>query len=278
MLNQIKEHIKRCDIVLVFAGAGMSADSNLTTYKDTEGFYRDYPLYKELNKSYVSMMSYEGLMNDPYAAWGYFAHQYKLYTNAEPHEGYQKLLALCQAKEDYFIVTTNVDGLFKKAGFATEKIHEVHGTIHALQCSVPCSRNVWNTEGLNVEIDYSTMKALDHLPLCPQCGFVSRPNICMYGDTDETYVWEEADKKAKRFQEWRKKNQHKKVIIFEIGVGAEGLKRHLAKYRKAFTNTTVICINPEKDAIYGKDIIHIEEGCRDVFVQLSTMIETKLRQ
>ena len=274
-MKEIATLINEAEAILVFAGAGMSADSNLTTYKDTEGFYRDYPLYRELNKSYVSMMSYEGLMTDLYAAWGYFAHQYKLYTNAQPHEGYQKLLALCQAKEDYFIVTTNVDGLFKKAGFATGKIHEVHGMIHALQCSIPCSRMTWYTEGLNVEIDYSTMKALDHLPLCPQCGFVSRPNICMYGDTDETYVWEAADKNAKRFQEWRRQNKHKKVLIFEIGVGAEGLKRHLAKYRKMFTNATVIRINPEKDAIYGKDIMHIEGGCRDIFVQLSTMSETK---
>ena len=268
--------INEAEAILVFAGAGMSADSNLTTYKDTEGFYRDYPLYRELKKSYVSMMSYEGLMDDPYAAWGYFAHQYKLYTNAQPHEGYQKLLTLCQSKEDYFIVTTNVDGLFKKAGFATDKIHEVHGTIHALQCSVPCSRTVWDTEGLNVEIDYSTMKALDHLPLCPKCDFVSRPNICMYGDTDESYVWEEADKNAKRFQEWRRQNKYKKVLIFEIGVGADGLKRHLTKYRKAFTDVTLICINLERDEAYGEDAIYIEGTAKDVLNHLFIEAQKKV--
>jgi len=199
-----------------------------------------------------------------------------LYTNAQPHEGYQKLLALCQAKEDYFIVTTNVDGLFKKAGFATEKIHEVHGTIHALQCSIPCSRTVWDTKGLNVEIDYTTMKALDHLPLCPQCGFVSRPNICMYGDMDETYVWEAAEENVKRFKAWRTQNQHKKVLIFEIGVGAEGLKRHLAKYRKEFTNTNVIRINPERDEVYGEDTIYIEGTSKDVLNHLFIEAQKKV--
>jgi len=113
MENLVKV-IKDADSILIFAGAGMSADSGLTTYQNKEGFYKDYPLYKELNKNYVSMMSYQGLFEDPHFAWGYYAHQYTLYKKAMPHDGYLGLLGLCQSKEDYFVVTTNVDGLFKK--------------------------------------------------------------------------------------------------------------------------------------------------------------------
>ena len=255
-MNDLKSAINDAESILIFAGAGMSADSGLTTYQDKEGFYRDYPLYKELNKNYVSMMSYQGLLDDSHFAWGYFAHQYKLYSKATPHDGYKRLLELCQSKEDYFVVTTNVDGLFKRAGFLDNCVHEVHGSIHNLQCSIPCDRSVWHTEGINVEIDYSTMKALDKLPRCPKCGFVSRPNICMYGDTDDSYVWEAADKNAKRFKEWRKKNQHKKVLIFEIGVGAEGLKHHLTAYRIKFTNATLIRINPDCDVTVTQDDNH----------------------
>ena len=140
-MKKMKSLVENADAVLVLAGAGMSADSNLTTYRDKEGFYNDYLLYKKLKKNYVSMMSYQGVLDDPHFAWGYFAHQYSLYKNAIPHEGYRGLLELCQSKEDYFVVTTNVDGLFKKAGFPIEKVHEVHGTIHKLQCSMPCERN-----------------------------------------------------------------------------------------------------------------------------------------
>ena len=262
MMKDMIKAINNSEAILIFSGAGMSADSNLTTYQDTEGFYNIYPLYKELKKNYVSMMSYQGLLDDPHFAWGYFAHQYNLYENALPHEGYKRLLSLCQTKEDYFVVTTNVDGLFIKAGFSVDKVHEVHGSIHKLQCSMPCNRTTWHTKGLEVEIDYSTMKALDDLPLCPQCGFVSRPNICMYGDTDESYVWEAAQENAKRFKEWRKKNQHKKVLIFEIGVGAEGLKRHLAKYRKEFTDAMIIRINPES---VRRCVFNITMGAKEAF-------------
>lgn len=265
-MKKLTTLINDAEVILIFAGAGMSADSGLTTYQEKEGFYRDYPLYKKLNKNYVSMMSCQGLLDDSHFAWGYFAHQYKLYSEALVHEGYKNLLELCLSKENYFVVTTNVDGLFKKSGFPSDKVHEVHGSIHKLQCSIPCNRSVWYTKGIDVEIDYSTMRALDKLPCCPKCGFVARPNICMYGDTDDSYVWEKAAKKAKKFQEWRKKNLHKKVLIFEIGVGAEGLKKHLTEYRTEFTNSTLIRINPEcNDKQNNLTEFNVPMGAKDAF-------------
>jgi len=263
MYEEIKQMVKGAETVLVFAGAGMSADSGLTTYQDTEGFYREYPLYKVLNKSYVSMMSSNTLLTEPYLAWGYYAHQYRLYCNAIPHEGYTALLELCQSKEDYFVVTTNVDGLFKKAGFSEEKVHEVHGTIHRLQCSIPCHREVWQTDGLQVEIDYSTMKALDHLPLCPKCGHLSRPNICMYGDTDEHYVWEEAEKSAMRLRKWKTENTQRKVLILEIGVGTDGLKRHIERVRTDFEDLRVVRINPKLETEPEREVVMLPLCARE---------------
>ena len=112
------------------------------------------------------------------------------------------------------------------------------------------------------------MKALDNLPLCPECGFVSRPNICMYGDTDESYIWEEAQESAKRFREWRKRNKYKKVVILEVGVGAEGLKRHLKQYQKEFTDIVLIRINPEFDGSYGDEVFHIQLDAKDAILTL----------
>jgi len=178
------------------------------------------------------------------------------------------LLKLCQSKEDYFVVTTNVDGLFIKAGFSPEKVHEAHGSIHKLQCSVPCSRSVWHIQSLDVDIDHSSMRALDNLPLCPKCGFVSRPNICMYGDTDDSYIWEESQESAKRFREWRADNKSKKVVILEIGVGAEGLKRHMKQYSKEFSDVTLIRINPEFDDSHGDTILQMWVGARAAILAL----------
>ena len=112
--RKIKSVIEDAESILVLAGAGMSVDSNLPTYRGKEGFWNAYPLYKNLQKNYAYMMSSNGLLADAHFAWGFFAHQYRLYKNAIPHNGYKQLLKLCKSKEDYFVVTTNVDGLFIK--------------------------------------------------------------------------------------------------------------------------------------------------------------------
>jgi NAD-dependent SIR2 family protein deacetylase len=268
MEEKILSAIRNAEAILVFAGAGMSADSNLPTYRDREGFWNDYPPYRELDKNYESMMSPHGFAIDPHFAWGFFAHQYRIYKNATPHEGYTKLSEMLQSKKDYFVVTTNVDGLFLKSGFPEDHLHEAHGTIHKLQCARTCQRISWRCEDLKVKVDYHTMKAIDPLPICPSCGTLARPNIFMYGDTDDSYVWEELQESAKRFREWREKNFHKKVVILEIGVGAEGLKQHIRQYREEFYDVTLIRINPEFDASYGDTILQMRVGARAAILAL----------
>ncbi|MCK5536154.1 MAG: hypothetical protein KAI79_04960 [Bacteroidales bacterium] len=270
MIKDAIDAIKNSEAILIFAGAGMSADSDLPTYRDKEGFWNDYPPYREIKKDYVAMTSPHGFSCDPHFAWGFFAQQYKLYKNAIPHEGYKKLLDLLHIKKNYFVVTTNVDGLFIKSGFLKEHLHEAHGSIHKLQCTKPCHRKTWEIDALEIEIDYSSMNAVDPLPLCPVCGTVSRPNIFMFGDTDESYIWEESQESASRFREWRQNNVRKKVIILEIGVGAEGLKRHVKQYDQEFSDSTLIRINPEFDGSYkDASISHLSMGAEEAFLTLT---------
>lgn len=263
MYTQVRRSIEEAETILVLAGAGMSADSGLPTYRDKEGFWNHYPLYRDMRKDYEVMMSPYGFGLDPHFAWGFFAHQYTLYKNALPHEGYVRLLELCRKKKDYFVVTSNIDGLFIKAGFSESNLHQAHGSIHALQCSVPCQRKVWHIDRLDVDVDYATMRAQDTLPLCPHCGGVARPNIFMFGDTEESYVWEYSMQSAKRFRDWRDKNLHKKAVILEIGVGAEGMKLHALDYYRKFTNATFIRINPDVDGSCPKEALQIEKGAEE---------------
>jgi len=272
ILIDATEVIKNAEAILVCTGAGMSVDSYLPTYRDKEGFWNDYPLYRNIKKDYVAMATPQGFTSDAHFTWGFFAHQYRLYKDAIPHGGYCRLLdMLNNAKKDYFVVTTNVDGLFLKAGFPSDHLHEAHGSVHKLQCSRTCKRVAWKIDNLDVKINYSTMNALDPLPLCPSCGAVSRPNICMFGDTDDSYIWEESQDSARSFREWRQKNKHKEVVILEIGVGAEGLKSHVKSYCKEFSNVTLIRINPEYDSSYDMDIAQIQCGAKDALLTLANI-------
>ena len=90
----------------------------------------------------------------------------------------------------------------------------------------------------------------------------------MFGDTDESYVWEEAQASAKNFRDWRDRNKNKKILMLEIGVGVDGLKRHAKQYLNEFSDVTLIRINPEYDSSYNEYTIHAQTSCRDFFNEL----------
>ena len=137
-----------------------------------------------------------------------------------------------------------------------------------MQCCVPCCRKTWEINNLNVEVDYTNMRAQNILPLCSNCGAVSRPNIFMFGDTTESYIWETAHQSSKHFKDWRKKNLHKKVLLIEIGVGAEGTQDHVKHYYRVFPNATLIRINPQMDSSYPTGTIQIHTGAMQAFMNI----------
>ena len=90
------------------------------------------------------------------------------------------LRELCaQKNENYFICTSNVDGHFAKAGFSKDKIYEVHGSIHHAQCIHNDDGMIWPMHESSVEVDEAKFIATK-MPVCPECGCVSRPNIMMF--------------------------------------------------------------------------------------------------
>jgi len=70
------------------------------------------------------------------------------------------------------------------------------------------------------------------------------------------------------------KNKSKKVLIFEIGVGTEGLKRHSRKYREVFTDATLVRVNPEKDSSEYSDILNVHIDAKEAFESFYTNLNT----
>ena len=63
--------------------------------------------------------------------------------------------------------------------------------------------------------------------------------------------------------------ESKKVVFLEIGVGAEGLKRHMKQYQKEFSDVTVVRINPEFDGSYSDSVLHMSLTCKEFFSSLT---------
>ena len=94
--------------------------------------------------------------------------------------------------------------------------------------------------------------------------------------TYQNYVWwEETQTSAKKFRDWCDRNKDKKVLILEIGVGVDGLKRHAKQYLDEFSDVTLIRINPEYDSSYDEHTIQIQTGCKDFFQCTSYKIPYK---
>ncbi|MEJ5172366.1 MAG: Sir2 family NAD-dependent protein deacetylase, partial [Hydrogenothermaceae bacterium] len=167
-----------------------------------------------------------------------------LYRNTQPHKGFYLLREFVRRKGDnYFIFTSNVDGQFQKAGFDENKIVEVHGTIHYLQCIKPCSNDIWSSNGINIEVDMENFRAKDPLPKCINCGDIARPNILMFGDW--SWISDRTDFQELKLKLWLERNQNRKIVVIEVGAGeAVPTVRWFGERIAREYNGTVIRINP----------------------------------
>ena len=110
-----------------------------------------------------------------------------------------------------------MDGQFQRAGFPDDRILECHGSIHHLQCVRGCTRALWPTDGLQIDVDSETIRARSALPRCPHCGGLSRPNILMFGD----YGWlpTRFEEQEPRYARWLAETRTLNVVAIEIGAG-----------------------------------------------------------
>ncbi len=241
-MNNIKKaanEIKKAKYLLINAGAGMGVDSGLPDFRGNEGFWMAYPIAKKLGLNFQALANPAWFDINPRLAWAFYGHRLNLYRNTTPHRGFEILKNLPHNK---FVFTSNVDGQFQKAGFDDKKIVEIHGSIHYLQCSVPCGDEIWENNE-EVEVDMEKFEALNILK-CKFCGSVARPNILMFGDF--RFVEKRVEVQLARYEYWLSQIDDK-LVILEIGAGkAVPTVRYESEKIKNMFNATLIRINPRE--------------------------------
>lgn len=183
-IKQAVRLIREADGILITAGAGMGVDSGLPDFRGGEGFWKAYPALGRMQIDFQEIANPAAFFDDPRLAWGFYGHRLNLYRQTIPHDGFKILKEISDHKaKGAFIVTSNVDGQFQKAGFSDDQIYEAHGSIHRLQCmSGRCG--VWLAEAVHPEVDEECCQLLSPLPTCPHCGTIARPNVLMFGDSE----------------------------------------------------------------------------------------------
>ncbi|ADO73622.1 SIR2 family NAD-dependent protein deacylase [Stigmatella aurantiaca] len=181
-LRRAAHVLRSAEALLIGAGAGMGVDSGLPDFRGSEGFWRAYPAYAKLGLDFAGMANPQWFQRDPALAWGFYGHRLGLYRATQPHPGFALLRSWAERMpRGAFVFTSNVDGQFQKAGFSEDRILEVHGSIHSVQCLGRCGE-LASASPFTVDVDPESFRARPPLPSCPVCGALLRPNILMFGD------------------------------------------------------------------------------------------------
>ena len=216
-LFQLHQAIEQSDAVLIGAGAGLSASAGFS-YKGErfERYFKDFASKYGFHDMYVG-----GFFPYPTAEeyWAYWSRYIMVnrYMDA-PKPVYQALLSLVQ-KKDSFVLTTNVDHCFQKAGFDKSRLFYTQGDYGLFQCSAPCCQKTWDNEEVirRMAEEQKDMRVPTSLiPLCPRCGKPMTMNL----RSDDTFVqddgWYQAAGQYKRFL---LQHQKGRILYLELGVG-----------------------------------------------------------
>ena len=162
-----------------------------------------------------------------------------------PKPVYDDLLKLVQDK-DYFVITTNVDHCFQKAGFDKKRLFYTQGDYGLFQCSEPCCQETFDNEAVIREMvtRQENMKVPTELiPVCPHCGKPLTMNL----RSDDKFVEDEGwHRAAERYENFLRIRAGGKIFFLELGVGYNTpviIKYPFWQMTAKNPDATYVCIN-----------------------------------
>ena len=208
--------LREADALLITAGAGMGVDSGLPDFRGPNGFWGVYPALGRAKLHFEEIANPQAFVERPELAWGFYGHRLNLYRETSPGKSFEMLQDIAESMpHGAFVFTSNVDGHFQRAGFSGNRVCEVHGSIHHMQCLNPCSDHIWSAHDFTPEIDVETCRIISELPHCPCCGGLARPNILMFGDWHWSATRQSSQLAA--IENWLA--AVKNLVVVEIGAG-----------------------------------------------------------
>lgn len=232
-VTEIKEKIEQADAIVIGAGAGLSTSAGYTYSGDRFNTY-----FADFKSKYGFTDMYSGgfypykTLEEHWAYWSRYIYINR-YTDV-PKSVYNQIYNLVKDK-DYFVLTTNVDHCFQKAGFDKHRLFYTQGDYGLFQCSKPCHKETYDNEEIirkmvlsqgyeiinselikpeGVELKQAVPEEL--VPYCPRCGEPMSMNLRADGTFVEDKGWHQA---AQRYDEYIQRHKNLKIVFMELGVG-----------------------------------------------------------
>ncbi len=258
-IERLKKALDHADAVIIGAGAGLSTSAGFSYSGERfEANFADF-----ISKYGFSDMYSGGFypFPSPEEHWAYWSRYIFInrYQDA-PKPVYENLLSLV-ADKDYFVITTNVDHCFQKAGFDKKRLFYTQGDYGLFQCSEPCCPETLDNETVIREM----VKRQEHMripselvPHCPHCGKPMTMNL----RADDRFVEDDGwHKAAERYSNFLRTRNGQKILFLELGVGYNTpviIKYPFWKMTAKNPNATYACVNYGQavcpDEIQGQSI------------------------
>ncbi|MGN0763374.1 MAG: SIR2 family NAD-dependent protein deacylase [Aristaeellaceae bacterium] len=216
--ERLRRALEAADAILIGAGAGLSASAGLTyTGERFERYFADFREKYGITDIYAGGF-YPFATREEYWAWWSRHVLYNRYVDA-PLPVYRDLLTLVGDRE-YFVLTTNVDHQFQRAGFDKQRLFYTQGDYGLWQCARPCHDRTYDNEAavrrmVAEQRDMRIPTAL--IPRCPVCGGPMTMNL----RSDDTFVQDEGWYGAyRRYGDFVQRHRRDRVVYLELGVGS----------------------------------------------------------
>ena len=244
IIGQLREVLADADAVIIGAGAGLSASAGYAY--DGERFHR---YFSDFEEKYHFRDMYSGGFY-PFASleeyWAYWSRYIYINRYTDPPKPvYQDLYGLLKDK-DYFVLTTNVDHCFQKAGFDKHRLFYTQGDYGLFQCSKPCHRKTYDNESqvlrmLKSQLDMKIPTGL--IPHCPVCGKPMSMNLRSDNSFVEDEGWHLA---AERYRGFLDTHKNRQALFLELGTGMNTpgiIKFPFWRMVHEWPNAAYACIN-----------------------------------
>jgi NAD-dependent SIR2 family protein deacetylase len=244
----VAQQLDAAERVLIGAGAGLSVAAGID-YSDEASFAQLFPaMHRRGFRARYQLIGYPGLT--PAQHWGYWStHVNDVRFGERRHPAYATLLDEV-GDTDYFVLTSNVDGMFPRNGFDPERIWTPQGDYALMQCLQPCRPVVWPSEPLIkralAATDPVSQEVMDPdaIPRCPNCGGPVFLNV----NAGRWFLNEHYRPQFDRLRAWLNAKPQTPLLILEIGAGMNTpsvIRWPLERLAMDYPRATFIRVNPE---------------------------------
>ena len=216
-IKNLQTALSEADAVVIGAGAGLSTSAGFVyTGERFEKYFSDFAAKYGIKDMYSGGFYPFATPEEHWAYWSRYIYINR-YMDA-PKPVYDAILKLVQDK-DYFVITTNVDHCFQKAGFDKKRLFYTQGDYGLFQCSEPCCQETFENEAVirqMMERQENMKIPTELLPVCPHCGKPMTMNLRSDDKFAEDEGWHQA---AERYENFLRTRAGEKILFLELGVG-----------------------------------------------------------